>query len=157
MKIETGYLYHIKDDFFSLVNDSKLMANHEYGKKRPTYFTFVEDEILWFVPLSSKIEKYKKIINNKIEKYGKCNTILIRNILGKETAILLQNTFPTLEKYIDHIHTRKGKPYKVPNDLKDEILYNFKKKIKLKKKGYNLFLTDIDNILNIINKQLVTN
>ena len=84
MKIETGYLYHIKDDFFSLVNDSKLMANHEYGKKRPTYFTFVEDEILWFVPLSSKIEKYKKIINNKIEKYGKCNTILIRNILGKE-------------------------------------------------------------------------
>ncbi len=29
--------------------------------------------------------------------------------------------------------------------------------IKLKKKGYNLFLTDIDNILDIINKQLVTN
>ena len=51
--------------------------------------------------------------------------ILIRNILGKETAILLQNTFPTLEKYIDHIHTRKGKPYKVPNDLKDEILGTF--------------------------------
>ena len=33
MKIETGYLYHIKDAFFDIVNDENLMANHEKGKK----------------------------------------------------------------------------------------------------------------------------
>ena len=33
MKIETGYLYHIKDDFFSLVNDSKLMQIMSMAKK----------------------------------------------------------------------------------------------------------------------------
>lgn len=34
MEIKTGYLYHIKDEFFDLVNDDNLMANHERGKKR---------------------------------------------------------------------------------------------------------------------------
>lgn len=46
MKIETGYLYHIKDKFFDIVNDEKLMTNHERGKKRPTYFTIKDGDIL---------------------------------------------------------------------------------------------------------------
>lgn len=32
MKVKTGYLYHIKDEFFDAVNDSKLMTNHEREK-----------------------------------------------------------------------------------------------------------------------------
>ena len=39
MEIKTGYLYHIKDEYFDFVNDENLMQNHEKGKKRPTYFT----------------------------------------------------------------------------------------------------------------------
>ena len=101
MKVQTGYLYHIKDDFFDIVNDDNLMQNHEKGKKRPTYFTIKDNDILWFIPISSKIDKYKKIIDKKIEKYGFCNTILIEKIFDEESAILLQNAFPTLEKYIE--------------------------------------------------------
>ena len=67
MKIETGYLYHIKDEFFDIVNDDNLMTNHERGKRRPTYFTIKDGDILWFIPLSSKVDKYKKIIDKKIE------------------------------------------------------------------------------------------
>ena len=93
MKIQTGYLYHIKDDFFDIVNDEKIMTNHERGKKRPTYFTVKDKDILWFIPLSSKVEKYKKIIDKKISKYGRCDTILIREVLGTEAVILLQNAF----------------------------------------------------------------
>ncbi len=33
------------------------MQNHEKGKKRPTYFTIKDKEILWFIPISS-LEKY---------------------------------------------------------------------------------------------------
>ncbi len=147
MKIQTGYLYHIKDEFFNVVNDDKLMTNHERGKKRPTYFTIKDRDILWFIPLSSKVDKYKKIIDNKVKKYGRCDTILIREILGKDSAILLQNAFPTLEKYIDHAHLLdNGKPAKVVESLKDEILQNFKYLLKLKSKGINLFFTDIDSI-----------
>lgn len=147
MKIKTGYLYHIKDDFFNIIQDENLMSNHELGKKRPTYFTIKDNDILWFIPLSSKVEKYEKIVNRKIKKYGVCNSILIRNILGKKSAILIQNAFPTLEKYIDHVHIlNNGKPAKVINSICNEILQNFKQMQKLKSNGINLFFTDIDNI-----------
>ena len=72
MKIQTGYIYHIKDDFFDKINDKGLMINHENGKARPTYFTIKDKDILWFVPLSSKTAKYQPIINKKIKKYGSC-------------------------------------------------------------------------------------
>lgn len=146
MKIESGYLYHIKDDYFNLVADNSIMTNHGRGKKRPTYFTIKDGEILWFIPLSTQIDKYQKIIDKKILKYGTCNSILIRSILGRPQAILLQNAFPTLEKYIDHVHIINGKPAKVIDSLKEEILENFKFMIKLKKHGKNLFFTDIDKI-----------
>ena len=53
MKVQTGYIYHIKDDFFDKINDKGLMINHENGKARPTYFTIKDKDILWFIPLSS--------------------------------------------------------------------------------------------------------
>ena len=88
MKVQTGYLYHIKDDFFNKVNDENLMSNHELGRKRPSYFVIKDKEILWFIPLSSKVEKYQRIIDKKIKKYGVCNSILIREIKGEKNAIL---------------------------------------------------------------------
>ena len=130
------------------------MTNHERGKKRPTYFTIKDNDILWFIPLSSKVEKYRKVINRKMNKYGRCDTILIREILGEDSVILLQNTFPTLEKYIDHVHLLdNGKPAKVVESLKDEILQKFRYLMKLKSKGVNLFFTDIDKIKNIMEKE----
>ena len=146
MKVQTGYIYHIKDDFFDKINDKGLMINHENGKARPTYFTIKDRDILWFIPLSSKVEKYQKIIDKKMEKYRFCNTIFIRKILEEDSAILFQNAFPTLEKYIDHVHTSNGAPAKVGSLLKDEILNNFKNLLKLKNRGYNVFFTDIDKI-----------
>ena len=146
MKIKTGYLYHIKDEYFDIVNDDSLMQNHEKGKKRPTYFTIKDKDILWFIPISSKLDKYKKIIDKKIERYGFCNTIIIRKIAGEDAAILLQNAFPTLEKYIDHVHTINGVPLVVPSDLQNEIKSLFKNMIGLKNRGINLFFTDIDTL-----------
>lgn len=150
MKVKTGYLYHIKDEFFDLVNDETLMQNHEKGKKRPTYFTIQDKDILWFIPISSKVNKYKNIIEHKIKKYGFCNTILIRKIAGNEAVILLQNAFPTLEKYIDHIHCIDGIPLKVPTNLQHEIKKDFTNLLGLKKRGTNLFFTDIDRIKEIM-------
>ena len=129
------------------------MSNHERGKKRPTYFTIKDKDILWFIPLSSKVDKYRKIVENKKEKYGFCNTILIEDVFDERAAILLQNAFPTLEKYIDHVHIVNGSPIKVGSLLKQEILNKFNNLMKLKNKGINLFFTDIDKILDIIKKE----
>ena len=116
------------------------MTNHEQGKKRPTYFTIKDKNILWFIPISSKIDKYKKIIDKKIERYVFCNTIIIRKIADEDAVILLQNAFPTLEKYIDHIHTVDGVPLKIPTDLQDEIKSLFKNMLGLKKRVLIYFL-----------------
>ena len=132
MKVETGYIYHIKDEFFDKINDKGLMINHENGHARPTYFTIKDKDILWFIPLSSKVSKYQPIIDKKIKKYGSCRSIMIREIANKDSVILLQNAFPTLEKYIDHPHIIDGKPLKVIDTLKDEILDNFKYLLALK-------------------------
>lgn len=147
MKLQPGYLYHIKDEFFKLIDDENLMQNHERGRKRPTYFMIRDKDILWFIPLSSKVDKYQRIVDKKIKKYGFCNTILIRKILNVKSVILIQNAFPTLEKYISHVHTIDGKEVKLISSLQDEILYNFKTVLKLKKKGINLFFVNTDKIL----------
>ena len=150
MEVKTGYIYHIKDEFFDKINDKGLMINHENGKARPTYFTIKDGDILWFIPLSSKVDKYQEIINKKITKYGSCKSIMISEIANKPSVILIQNAFPVLEKYIDHPHMVDGKPLKVIDTLKDEILNNFKYLMELKKSGRNLFFPNIDRIKEIM-------
>ena len=65
MEIKQGYSYHIKHSFFLTVKDSSLMSNKEGGNYRPHYYA-IEDSndrgIFWMIPISSKVEKYKKII-----------------------------------------------------------------------------------------------
>ena len=146
MQVQTGYIYHIKDEFFDKINDNGLMINHENGQSRPTYFTIKDKDILWFIPLSSKVSKYQTIIDKKIKKYGSCKSIMISEIASKKSVILLQNAFPTLEKYIDHPHTINGAPVRVADNLKDEILENFNSLLALKKQGINLFFVDIDKL-----------
>ena len=157
MEIKTGYIYHIKDEFFGKINDKWLMINHENDRARPTYFTIKDKDILWFIPLSSKVDKYQTIIDKKIKKYGSCKSIMISEIANKPSVILIQNAFPVLEKYIDHPHIVDGKPLKVIDTLKDEILNNFKYLMELKKSGRNLFFYSIYIIKEIMLDELKIN
>lgn len=120
MKVEQGYSYHIKDSFFEYIGDSFLMSNKDYKNYRPHYYAINDPKyanILWMIPISSRIEKYKKIIESKINKNGKCNTIVIGRFGGRESAFLIQNAFPIKEKYLDHIHTIEGNAIKVHKKL----------------------------------------
>lgn len=150
MKIQTGYLYHIKDEFFKKINNANLMINHENGHSRPSYLAIRDNQILWFIPLSTKVSKYKNIVEHKVKKFGKCKTILIRKIAGREQAILLQNAFPTLERYVQNIHMIDGKIIKVSTYVQKEIVSDLKYLLLLKNRGLNLFFTDIDTIKRII-------
>jgi len=47
------------------------MSNHELRHARPTYFTIKDKDILWFIPLSSKIDKYQKNNRSKNSKIWK--------------------------------------------------------------------------------------
>ena len=156
MKVQTGYLYHIKDEFFDRINNKGLMINHENGHSRPSYLAIKDEDILWFIPLSTKIDKYKSIIDKKVKKYGSCKTILIKKIAGREQAILIQNAFPTLEKYIQSRHTIDGKIVKISSAVEREIIDDFEYMRSLKSSGLNLFFTDIDFIKNLMLEELET-
>lgn len=132
MLLETGYVYHIKDE--------RLMKNHEDGSTRPTYFCIKDDnsKILWFIPMSSKIEKYKKLQEQKIKKNGVCDTIVIGKYRRKEAVFLIQNIFPITEKYIDHIDTIRNQAVAVVEGTQKEIIYKVNKIFKLKSKRNKL-------------------
>ncbi|SKC62111.1 hypothetical protein SAMN02745115_01826 [[Eubacterium] yurii] len=150
MYVKQGYSYHIKDSFFSDVSDSYLMSNKEDENYRPHYYA-IEDsgnkDIFWMIPISSKVEKYKKIITSKIKRNGKCSTIVIGIFAGKENAFLIQNAFPVKAIYLDHMHTIQGNPITVHKKLDKELRTKLKEVIAMKKRGINLFFTDVDRIL----------
>ena len=69
MKIEEGKFYFIKDEFFNKINEELLCLNKKGNNKRPCYYCFkdeTQENIFWFLPISSKVEKYKKIYYRKI-------------------------------------------------------------------------------------------
>ena len=156
MKLETGYVYHIKNEYFDLVKDNKLMRNHEGNATRPNYFCIKKEDsnLLWFIPMSSKVEKYKSIMSNQIKKHNECNTIFIGKYRNRETAFLLQNMFPVTAKYIDHIDTVKGRTQKIAAMYQVQIKKKVNNIFKLKEKGINLIFPDVDKISNILIAEL---
>lgn len=126
------------------------------GKARPTYFCIKNENtnILWFIPMSSKVEKYKKIRDEKIKKYGSCDTILIRKFLGKESVFLLQNMFPTIEKFVDHSHIVNGEETKVINQIAVDIERVFNKLMRLTELGKKVIFTDVENDIKIMLEEL---
>lgn len=155
--IQTGYVYHIKDSYFKLANDSTLMKNHENGGSRPNYFCIKRDnsDIMWFIPMSSKIKKYKNLQREMIEKHGKCNKIVIGNYRGKDQAFLIQNIFPITAKYIDHIDTVNNKALQVAKPTRLEIIKNVEEAFKLKDRGIkNIIYPDVDAIAKKLIKEI---
>ena len=159
MEIKEGYVYHIKESYFEIVKDDKLMRNHEGNSTRPNYFCLKIDnsDIMWFTPMSSKIDKYKTIIEDKVKKYKKCDTIVIGNYRGREHAFLLQNMFPIITKYIDHIDTVNGKALQVPSETRRIIIDKVNKIFRLKENGINLIFPNVDRIKAILQEEVNKN
>ena len=99
MKVEEGRFYFLKDSFFEKMKDTNLSNNKDNGNKRPCYYCFKDkeyNELLWFIPISSKVEKYQKIYIEKLKKYKRVDTLVFGKVSGKERVFLIQNIFPTI-------------------------------------------------------------
>ena len=144
-----GHVYHLKNEFFEIVNDSKLMANKENGCYRPHFYA-VQDrhnkDIFWMIPMSSRVDKYRTIAEDKIKRYGKCNTIVLGTFAGKDTAFLIQNAFPVIECFIDHEHTIEGRTVFLHKALEKKIVSNLHEVLAMHSNGIRLIYPDIDAI-----------
>jgi hypothetical protein len=151
-----GYVYHIKDSFFDLAQDDKLMKNREGDAYRPTYFCLRDSktDLLWVVPMSSRVDKYKVYVDKDIVRYGRCLKIVIGNYSGKNNAFLLQNMFPILPKYIDHAHTLDGIPTPVDTRLQAVLNRHFREVLRLYRKGANIVFPDIARLEKLMLSEL---
>lgn len=114
-----------------------------------------EDKILWLIPISSKVEKYKKVYINKLKKYKKVDTIVFGKVKGKENVFLIQNMFPILEEYIESRYMYKNKPIEITYSLQQEIESKANKIISLVRRDYkNLVFTNILEIERILLNEL---
>lgn len=147
----------MKQDFFDLVQDKYLMSNKENENYRPHFYAIQDKKnpaLYWMIPISSQTEKYKKIVEKKIKKYGKCNTIIIGKFAGKENAFLIQNSFPVIAKYFDHIHTIENKPVTVHDELNRILTENLREVLAMYNRGIKLIYTDIAKIKTAMEKEL---
>ena len=163
MQINIGYFYFIKDSFFDIIDDSELMQNKENGNKRPCYYCFKSktyDDIIWFIPVSTKIEKYQKIYNYKIQKQIKLgkkpsiDTIVFGNVANTYSVFLIQNMFPVTKKYVESQYIKNKIAIRLSNKLQKEVIYKANKVLNLYNHGMkNIIFPNVDKIL----EQLLSN
>ena len=107
---QLGNLYFIKQSFFDLVQDNTLPINKpddENGKHgRPAFcaIKIEQGDYYWVIPFSHQIEKYQKIYDKNIQKYGRCDTIEFGYVLGEKKRFCYKICFQLLsnilKKYI---------------------------------------------------------
>jgi hypothetical protein len=102
MKYKTGSIVVLKNEFFEITKQFNILEK----RKRPLYFSFKDkNDLIWMVPCTSKIDKWKKRMQIKTVQ----KNVKIINILGRKQVLLFRNMFPTIEKFIDHIFTIDNK------------------------------------------------
>lgn len=114
--LEENGLYILSDDYFRVYGNPNMMSN-KY-EMRPYYLAIRgKDGVIWLVPLSSKVEKYRLSIQADEAKRGKGNCIFhyIATVRGKESAFLIGDAIPVIDKYIVRPFTINGAPFVVAN------------------------------------------
>ena len=148
--MEPGHFYFISDDFFKkFPQEEFLMKNKQERHARPCFFCFSDSEnanLFWCVPLSSHVQKYNMIINNKLKHlqergihYPKCSTIRFAKVLGHSSAFLIQNMFPVTAKYIteQYLDSKTHEPVTISQASTNDICINAKKILQLVTNGHH--------------------
>ena len=151
--MHTGHFYFIKDIYYQKFKNYGVMENkyenNFEGHRRPCYYCFQYGAFYWMIPISSQIEKYKKIYNKKVNKYPNYDGIRFGYVNGNKRAFLIQNICPVTEKYIDEIYTiDKGKTVvTIDPKLCSELNKLARKVIRLNEAGIRIVLTDLNYII----------
>lgn len=121
-------LYVLSDQYYQDFPDDRLMQNKDIidglPHSRPCFFAFKDSktaDIYWIVPISSKFEKFKRIEQDKIKKYGYCNTIRFGIVLGRNTAFLIQNMCPATGKYLTAYVDKNNYPIRIDNRVAADV------------------------------------
>ena len=153
MKINGFYI--IKDEFFNFIQDPFLKDNKDGN--RPFYFCIEEildsKKMLWMIPLSSRVEKYKKIINKRLLENKPLDGLYICKLPNdRESVFLIQDIFPIKKEFIKREYTLGGNHLLLSKKSDIEIILSKAKRIiRLVTRGIRITPTSPD-IIRIIKK-----
>lgn len=125
------------------------MKNKEYvdGQlhERPCFYALYDDKtkLYWMIPFSSKTAKFENIYNNKIRKYGYCDTIEFGYVLGHKKAFLIQNMCPVTPEYINNEYFNNNVPVNIDGATERRLISKARKVLALQRQGENLIFPDV--------------
>lgn len=149
---KTGF-YIIKDKFFEDMPDPYLKGNK--AGNRPHYYCFEDTNtgIYWMIPLSSRIDKYKGIVEKKAKADKPCDIIhIVKLDDSRESAFLIQDMFPITEEYIEREYTISGNHLMLTSEhTANEIEQKARKVMGMLKRGVKFTPTQPD-VMTILKK-----
>lgn len=99
----------------------------------------------WWIKVYNDIRSKRKIEPN--------NFVFTRNLAGKKAVFLIQNMFPTLEKYIEQEYKKAGISIKVPKSVREEIDIKTRDIFALTNKGIVATFTNLPEFIKDIKKE----
>lgn len=145
IKLTEGHFYFIKDSFYTQFSGRNLLENKGVGKMRPCMLVKTDEQfdgIYWFVPISSKVSKYKPIYERSLARYKRCHTIAMGSFLGDERAFLIQNMFPVQVRHIEKEMLHEGYSVSVEEKLQQRIISSSNLMLRLNLQGKQGIFTD---------------
>lgn len=142
-------LYVLTQEYMDKYYIAKYPQDKETGE-RPFFFAFKEElnDIYWVIPISSKVKKYKPII----EKYPKSGVIY--ELYGsKESVILIQNIVPAKLEHFEREFTVNSIHYVLKDEtIKREVVTRAKSIIALIKHRDISFFKEVKDLYNSFTK-----
>lgn len=129
METKVNDIYTIKEQYFEEFPDPYLKLNK--NEHRPYYFAFRGDNknILWIIPLSSKIDKYERLIRKRKEEGRPCDVVHVCKIGSRKQAFMIQDMFPVTKEYVNTEYLVNDIPYKLVNKRDIRIIEKKAKRI----------------------------
>nr|WP_172685222.1 hypothetical protein [Planococcus citreus] len=153
VEIKENNFYFLKLKYHELMDEKtikhKKFQSGQSGEEEDSVPCFIAiydkaTDLYWGIPISSQVPKYKRIYQQKVEKYGVCDTLVFGEVLGYEKAFLIQNILPVSEEFIARQYVdRFKKGVQVEEELSKELVTKTKKVLALQKKGMKLIFGDV--------------
>ena len=145
---ERGF-YIVSDRFFDDFPDPYLKGNKR--EQRPHYYCLVDKKtnLKWFIPMSSRVEKYQKIIDSKVKNGKPCDILHIAKLDSEtESVFLIQDMFPITDEYIEREYTVAQNHLRVTNkNLATTIEKKAKRVLNMLRKNIKFTKTQPDVLL----------
>lgn len=121
MNVSTYGLCIVSDQYFKDFPNIRHMSNkHE---SRPYYVAIrANNGIIWLVPLSTQVGKYRAKIFEDEKKYGESIFHYIARVKGQDNAFLIGNTIPVTEKYIKKAFTLNNVPFVIQDKADKKVI-----------------------------------